>query len=128
MTPAGKTEVRERIIEEAVRVMAPHIGGWIETLGRLGGPPGEGDEVYGEVSAATRVSAAKAGMAFVSQYLKEMDNAAQGQTLMAELARIGAFVLKAEVEVEDGERIEGTGAHRALDAGHPGEAADLVES
>lgn len=72
--------VLERVIKKG------HLEGWLDTLGELGRPPSRGAK--GAVPPATRVTAAKAGVDFVTKFLGDAGASQAGKALLDELGKI----------------------------------------
>ena len=83
-----KDEMKSRLARVVLeRVLSQgHLQGWLDTLGELGKPPAKGTK--SAVPAQTRVTAAKAGVDFVTKFLGDAGATQAGQDLLAELGRM----------------------------------------
>lgn len=90
----ARSRIKQIILEEALRAMLPYVNGWIETLGKVGAPPGRYADEFVDVAPGARVIAARDGINFLVKYLQSMDDDSPGQELLAALREAGAFALK----------------------------------
>lgn len=100
MAVKSRSKIKHLILEEAVRAMLPYVGGWIETLGKVGAPPGRYTRDFEDVGTSARVMAARDGIGFLVKYLQNVDDDSAGQELLAALQKAGAFTLN---EYQSGE-------------------------
>ncbi|HLA81853.1 MAG TPA: hypothetical protein VJP78_09615 [Thermoleophilia bacterium] len=120
-----KQAIARVVLSQAV----DYLPGCIETLGRIGSPPKQGEAA---VDAKSRVSAAKTLVDFVTKFIGDAGATEAGSGLLGELAKMEKAAARYERDTDDDDDAEGAspldaeGGDWSEDPELEGQAAHLV--